>query len=405
MGRKWGRWGWFLLAVSPAIVPLSLILNYGFDFHYFDEWMPDMAGVLLKAHAHQLTLGDILAQHNEHRPAVMRLIWVAIDPITHWNNVGDLLAAWLLVAATSVLVWLLIRRTQPEGGRLPLWFLCNILIFSVAQIENWLWGMGLQNFSPAFFMLATFWVAGSRLRIWGRLVLCLGLATLATFSSGNGILAWPLGGILLLWGDDSDLRKAKKWVAAVWLAACGLVVFLYYHGYHSPGFEGNPYARTFSAITLWTLAFMGSPFPHFGNVQGAVDRMVPGAVVLAVVFASAIYFCKLWKCGRQETCDRILPWLMVAGFGVLSGLSAAFFRAGFGPEQAVSARYVSAAIYTPIALVNLVAIFFGAGRWKPAPAVLAAALVLSQVIIIPSAIDAARRERRSFGWGRGRCCW
>jgi hypothetical protein len=63
------RWLWFALAISPALAPLYLILRFGVDFHYFDEWMPDIARVFIKAHEHELTLADILAQHNEHRPS------------------------------------------------------------------------------------------------------------------------------------------------------------------------------------------------------------------------------------------------------------------------------------------------------------------------------------------------
>src|SRR5208282_3115731 len=99
------RWLWFLLAALPALIPPFLILHFSVDFHFLDEWMPDMAGIFIKAHHHQLTLGDILAQHNEHRLAIPRLILLAINPITHWNNRSDLMVAWLLVVATSLLVW------------------------------------------------------------------------------------------------------------------------------------------------------------------------------------------------------------------------------------------------------------------------------------------------------------
>ena len=117
IGRLWdGIDGDGIWRRRAALVPLIMILRYGVNFHYFDEWMPDMAGALIKAHNGQLTLGDILAQHNEHRPAVMRLIWVALDPITHWNNVAYLVVAWAMVAATSGLVLLLIRKTQVRGG-------------------------------------------------------------------------------------------------------------------------------------------------------------------------------------------------------------------------------------------------------------------------------------------------
>jgi hypothetical protein len=396
MGRV--RWIYFLAAAVPALAPLILILRFGVDFHYFDEWMPDMAGVLIKAHSHALTLGDILAQHNEHRPAVMRLIWLAITPITHWNNVQNLTVGWGVVVGTSLLIWGLVRRTQSRGAAIFIWFLCNLLIFTPGQHENWLWGMGLADFTPGFFVMAVFLAARSKVSIWGRMAGCLILAALATFSVGNGMLAWPLGGLLLVWPEAG---RKKKFVALVWLLAWGTVLLVYYHGYRSPSFGSNPYVRTFSGISLWTLAFVGSCFPHVDDVRGAMDRIIEGAVVCAGVFAAGVYFLNRLRAGRREIYERMLPWVVVAGYGIFSGLSAAFFRAGFGPDQAVSSRYVTFAVYVPIGLVNLVAIVAGEARWRGAAIAGAVVLIVSQVAVYPRAIVDCAERAEMYREGKG----
>ena len=402
---------WLLLAALPGLGPLFLILHYGVDFHFLDEWMPDMAGVFIKAHHHQLTLADILAQHNEHRLAVARLIFLAINPITHWNNVADQIVAWLIVVATSWLVWRLIRRSQPGGGGIFVWFLCNLLIFSPAQDENWLWGMGLANFASIFLVLATILAAQSKLPIWIRLILCLVLASLATISIGNGMLAWPLGGLPLIWPDSPDSWKKKKWVALVWVMSCVAVVLLYRVGYQEPNHYGHPYVRTPWAIFVYCLSFMGSAVALVGALPSVIDSIVWGGVMFLGVVLTAIYFIQLFRTGRREICGRILPWLMVGGYAILSGLIAAFYRAEFGPGQAVSSRYVTYSIYLPIALVNLVSIIGDdlrrqpnarwSWRWTYVPVAGATALILLQIYAIPGAIadSASRQERYRLGKG------
>ena len=331
MGRY--RWGWYLVAGAPALIPLILIFRYGVNFHYYDEWVPDMAGVLIKAHSGQLTLGDIFAQHNEHRPALTRLIWVAMDPITHWNNISNLIVSWLVVVGTSFLMGLLIRKSQVRGG-LVVWFLCNLLLFSPAQNENWLWGIGLANFLPGFFFLAAILAVRSRQGMAVRLAACLGLAGLATVSLGSGLLVWPLAGLLLLWPREDALgvkevgersaRAGRVWAGLVWVAAWAGMMALYYRGYERPTFDMNPYDRTFWTICDWTLAFMGSWFPQLQGPGVFWGRMIVGGAIGFGAVAAGFYF--VVKLRMLD--ERMLPWLAVAAYGIASGLIAAFFVRG-----------------------------------------------------------------------------
>ena len=118
---------------------------------------------------------------------------------------------------------------------------------------------------------------------------------------------------------------------------------------------------------------------------------------MAGVAAAVVYaFLK-----PREVSGRMLPWIVVAGFGLLSGVSAAFFRAGFGPEQAVSSRYVSSAIYVSIGLINLVAIVAEGKRFKLAKVGLAGALIASQVLFFPGAMEIARGREIRYRLGKG----
>ena len=343
------RLAFLSLAATPALLPLILILHYGVNFHFLDEWSPDIAGIFVKAHLHQLTLQDILAQHNEHRLAIPRLILLAINPITHWNNVANAVVAWIIVCATSLLLWMIVRATQPPGRRIFLWFLCNLLLFTPAQSENWLWGMGLANFTPTILVLATLVVTLSAMPVWSRLMICILLASAATVSSGNGVLAWPLACPLLVWSEVQNKAARGRWILTIWLIACATDLLLYRWGYVEPKHSGSPYPRSPTAILVYTLAFLGNPFARWEHWDLRIASIVIGSLMLLLLLAAGVYVARAWKTSRRELVSRSLPWLMVAGYGVFSGLLASLYRGQFGPLQALSSRYVSYSIFLPIA--------------------------------------------------------
>src|SRR6476660_6013776 len=169
--RKWVRGVLLAAAFLPAIFPLALILKYGVDFPFWDEWDPDIAGIYIKAHQHQLTFGDLVKQHNEHRILVPRLAYLALNSITHWNGIDELLFEWLMVCATSLgILWLCVHTLSPDrrvtGRVIFLWFVCNLLIFSPAGWENWLWGIGVENVMPMLLITAMLVVLCASWRPW-----------------------------------------------------------------------------------------------------------------------------------------------------------------------------------------------------------------------------------------------
>ena len=138
-----------ILAASPSFLPLGLIVRFGVNMPFWDEWDPDFAGLHIKAHQHQLSLFDFTAQHGEHRVFVPRVAWFLLNRITHWNAVAHMLLEWAVVCATSAcILWLCLKTTESGADRHPervrlttgmliLWLLCNLLIFTPAPHEKW----------------------------------------------------------------------------------------------------------------------------------------------------------------------------------------------------------------------------------------------------------------------------
>jgi hypothetical protein len=407
----WKRWFGLLLAASPAFGALWLILHYGVDFHFIDEWDPDIGGVFVKELQHQLTFADLIAQHNEHRIFIPRLIYLAINPFTHWNNVQNQIVAWGIVCATSLLVLWLIRRTNPDGPFIFAWFLCNVMIFTPAQQENWLWGIGLANFAPTLFVFAALLAALARFPLWLRITLCAIFASAATYSSGNGILAWPLAGVLLIWPNSREEWLANRKTLAIWVIAFAVIVAFYFVGYVRPTHGGfHIYSMNPAAIVAYNLAFMGSPFAYCSNWGWDINATTIGSVLLLMYLGAVASFLYFWKKDQQEVARRMLPWLVVGGFGILSGLMSSFFRAGLGTEQAVHSRYVTYALYLPVSLVILLPmnclelkkLWPACSRqWTQLPWIAATALLALQMGAVPRAMDESRTTNIQYREGRG----
>lgn len=410
-----------LLALAPALLPLWQILHFGVDVPYWDQFDDDLAGVHIKAHAGQLTLADLAAQHNEHRILIPRLCYLALDHITQGNVIAEMLAGWAIALATSLVFLHLLRRPRatvaptpapPPAAARPLgaWFLVNLLIFSPAQWENWLWGMGLANLLPMLWILLALVAAGSALRPAAKFALAVACAALATWSSGNGMLAWGLVGGILLWAPTRR-ELAAGWRSAVGLLAIMAVCIVPYFIGLAPSSHGglHPYDSTLSAKFAYAVAFAGAPFGFAINAQPVLVATVAGVLIYALLAACVARFLQLWRRGDDVAlCRQLLPWLGVAGFAVGSALIAAYARAGISVGQSLSSRYVSFALYMPVALVALVPalkpwrLFTRPGRDEhPAvarlsslvPAVGATALILLSLAAVSPALQASEETR------------
>ena len=351
--KRQHRWTWFA-ATLPALFPLGLILKYGVDFPYLDEWDRDFAGMYIKAVQHQLTFADLAAQHNEHRILIPRLILLILTLCTHWNPIADMIVQWLIVCATSLgVVWLLRRTISSEtndgrGGILPqvalLWFLCNLLIFTPAAAENWLWGIGIVNVMPMALTIAAMVVVMSRLHPWTRTIFGATLAGLATFSSGNGLLAWPMVIAIFAWPLSKQRLTEKKWQLLAWSLFCARWIGLYFFHYHLPPDRGpKPYPTEIGPALLYFLVFLGTPFAFSGSYSpGAMAATVGGALLLALVVALA-YCGWVWRKYRDEdACRRMLVWIVIGAFPVGSAAMASGRRRGWASCRCSAQRDMSA---------------------------------------------------------------
>jgi hypothetical protein len=399
MTRSLTQWIQLVLAATPSIIPLLLILHFGVNYHSIDDWDPDMAGFFIKVHNHTATFSDLFAQHNEHRPAVPRLLFLLLNKFTHWNNIPQLLVTWLIVCLTSLCILRLAARTTPRP--IGLWFICNLLIFTPAQIENWMWGIGLQNALTTTFLIFGLVVALSSKSIAFRFILCLLLAAAATYTDGSGMLSWPILGLALFWD-----KKPPRWAPIAWIAACVFLVGAYFVHYTRPLMSlstVNFYTADPAAIAQYFLTFLGNAFILVLIWTQTEETMFIGTILLALWLAAAVYFLFSLREKNRDLQNRMFPWLLIGSYALASALLAARARAGGGAMQAaVTSRYVSYSIYLPVSLVfllpqttsDLARRRFAAMRnaWHAVPVLGLIALLYFQLVISFDTIPSFRRE-------------
>ncbi|MDQ1638381.1 MAG: hypothetical protein QOF62_1720 [Pyrinomonadaceae bacterium] len=383
------------LSILPACLILALILKYGVDVPHWDEWL--YVKFFEKFSQGTLTLGDLFAQQNEFRQFFPNLIFVGLGWLTRWDKRYELLVSLALASLVSINIYRLEKLTigGSPARRITIYVLANLLIFSPLQYQNWLLGMQIVYFMPIACVTTCLVITYSQLGPRVKLLLCMGLATISTFSSANGILCWLLVLPLLGW-TTSPRQTNRKWLMLVWIAAFVASAALYFHGYHNP--VGHPSlseslihpvkALSYFLVLLGKALEPGEAFSVLG-LSRTLQKIIAGITGLLLV---AFFVVSTFYLRREMKRDRrAAAWLMLGTYSLATAVLITVGRVGFGVEQAFSSRYTTFTLYLPIALLHLIPIVLDteitagklAGVKRRLLILLAGVVVALQLVIYP----------------------
>lgn len=359
-----------LLAVSPGILLAVLILKYAVNIIYWDQW-----DVALTIHQYfinfNISFQALISQHNESRLLFPRLIFIGLAYLTHWDVRYEMLVTFLLACLISFNVYRLNRLTL-GGGRLQaiaIFFLANLLIFAPIQYENWLWGIQIVVFAPTACITSAIVIGYSKLNVRVKFLIGIILSTISTFSYANGILCWVIifpALVLVTW---KDLVK-EKWLLLAWLTGFFSNLFLYFYDYHKP--EGSPSILLVilqpERLVKFFFGFLGSPLVwglikiDWSLSSLLTKSFVMGLVLVSIFVGTFIYLINHRKDSGLIT--RMIGWLMIGAYPIVSSLIAGVGRSGDSPEAGLALRYTTFSVALPIALLHLVAITFNDANAK-----------------------------------------
>lgn len=344
----------FLLAIIPAVLTGILIVKYGVNVPFWDQW--PLASMYQKIYAGNLTFQDLIAQHNESRKFFPRLLFIGLAYLTGGDLRYEMLVIFILACLVSFNLYRLSLLTV-GGSKVKLLLLAclsNLLIFSPIQHENWLFSIQVVVLAPIACLTLSILAAYSNLSLRTKILIGIVLSTISTFSYANGLLCWILVFPAIALANPQAWKGLlkQKWLIVAWGVGFISNAVLYFYDYKKP-----PYHPSFNEGLLqplkainYFLVFLGMPLAQ-NNLTVAT---IVGAFLLFTLIGLVLYLLKFWH--QNNLIYRTTGWLIMAAYTLISAAVTTSGRVGFGIEQALSSRYAIFAICLPIALIYLVAI-------------------------------------------------
>ena len=342
------------LCVLPALLLFLLINKYGVDVPFWDEW--SYVNFLDKVFSRGIGVDDFFAQHNESRPAFFRLILLLSAIMGHWNRVHEMFAQIIITIGTYILfIYFGIETFRKLKIRNFGWLFVvpAFLLFSPSQSELWFTGgshcWSLQN---AFAVAWTFIFFRSE----GRpaiffIVICI--AVIGVFIQSPMWSVWPLGFLIL--GTELYLfpkeRRSNAWRLLFWSMACLALGLFYFHNY-SP-IVGHPSLTSGIEkpieLIKYFLAFLGNPLGQ----RHLNTSIFMGMFVFCLFTVTVLYWSWRGNLSIRNVYVSISPWIILGLYSIINAIIVAIGRVGWGPEQALSGRYIALSQFVWIAVAML----------------------------------------------------
>ncbi len=218
------------LAMLPSVALAYYIAVFGVNVVFWDEW--DMVPLLEKLNQGRLSVSDVFAQHNEHRPLFPNLLTLVTEKLTGFNAVIETFLGWFLLTLTAVLLLYIYWVKSHKDPKMVLFFVpASFLLFSFRQTDSILWGFtSLEIYLLIFAAVSTFALLDERSRSTQSFIVALVTATVASFSTLEGLLVWPVGLYqILMHGRNQNIRGSLTWIIAG-----SIVTGTYFYGWTRP---------------------------------------------------------------------------------------------------------------------------------------------------------------------------
>jgi len=333
---------WVVITITPAVIALLYINHYGVNVPVADQW--EFLAMFQKAYTGELSITDIFSFHHEHRVVVPRVFMLIFAVATNYNNLIEMYFGWLLLVLCGAVVFKSYSRRNSLEGLTPLRFVPVIwLLFSWRQYENFLWGWQITFFMTAFAAVLAFYLLESSSAFDKYFVGAVCSGFVASFSSLNGLLVWPIG-LLQIWTSRQRLNtySHNSYLSeSIWTLTATCIYVFYFIGFTTPSHHPSVLFFVTAPLTsfIYLLCLLGSP------IAWSMGSAVVAGLLLTAI-AITIYFVEFKHSARLI----VSFWDAVILFAFSSCLMLAIGRSGFGVPQAFQSRYTTFTILGIVAL-------------------------------------------------------
>jgi hypothetical protein len=345
------RHGPWALALVPLAFLIWVVVQYAVAVPYWDQW--ELVPLLEKTYHGQLTFHDLWAQHNEHRILFPKIIMLALARLTGWNTRCEL-AVNIILALGIFAVF--IHQVKITGRKLGIaglrWAIpaISLIVFSISQYQNWLWGWQLQMFLNLLAVVGGILLLANETFSWRRFAAAALLGMVATYSFANGLLFWPIGLVMLLVVTAGKKERLPALIA--WLAVSVLMLWSYLYHYQKP--EEHP---AVNLIFKMPVEYASYVLKYIGGICAQyVGGSTPTDGDFALVFGLAAILAMGWAGGMlvwKKIADfkTLLPYFGMSLYSIGSALMTGVGRVGFGSNQAIYSRYCTMVVPLWVSLV------------------------------------------------------
>lgn len=325
-----------ILALIPLTVVIVVVYLLKVDVPFWDQW--ELIPILSKFYSGNLTFFDLWLPHNEHRILFPKILMVILAHITHWDTTIELYINILL--AIGIYITLIVAATKVfrKMGIESKWYLplFSLVIFSLNQFENWIFGWQMQIFLCVFSVIMGFGFLTSNNLNFKKYLASIALGIIASFSFANGLIYWPVG-LLGLHMNSNVSKTYFTWMKIVWIGMSVMVYMVYfYHFTATAEYLKIGEGLNISEFILYVLLYLGRPLGVvFYNHQ--IYSIIFGIFGMFFYIASILFiFLK-----DKLIFKKIRFFLLISLYTIGSALVTGIGRANYGYEQAHSSRYIT----------------------------------------------------------------
>ena len=315
---------------------------YGVNVFFSDGWA--VVDVLRGWYSGTLSLPEFFdrSQYNEHRYFFPYVTMLVLGSVTRFNAISEMYLIQGCIIVSLVTIFVVFRDSIGNRAMLlaPLFIPISLLLFSLRQYENMLWGNQITfAFVQVFSVLAFYFIYTSGKGTFWKVSFTAALmsATVATYSAAQGLVVWPVGlGQIFLLPIESFKKKV---MIGLWSLAGVVEWVVYFAGYECE--RCNDSLGTKATDLLLSQPVSG--IKYFLTLLGsslfwqADMALIGGSLILCLILGSSILLLK----GKQNSF-----WLALVLFSLLALASTTLGRSDVPAvwAQATAPRYATFSI-------------------------------------------------------------
>ena len=288
----------------------------------------------------KLTLGDLLAYHNEHRVLFFRLLVILLGYLSNLNM------KWLMYASAFCQLTILLTLFKYYSNKfgyshksLYVFVPIPFLIFTLQQHTNTLWGFQLgYHFCLCLSILSLYFL--SKVNPENSLVtffICLLITSVASFTHLHGLFIWVIGFMYFLYMHFHIPTSKNYWLKRLllWSMLATIIFILYFWDFSTP--VHHPSILFVFTNPIKALRFFIAMFGNLTTVTSVGKLWVASSGIL-VIFSIAYTLLKIYK--NKISYHNIFPIFLII-YTLIFIIAVTASRSGFGIGAALFSRYTT----------------------------------------------------------------